>query len=528
MMTKSQTFFVILIFFIAGIFTRSFFEIDQNIFFLLLIFAVSILGIFYKNSHTCHAELVSGSLQKTQMLKQVQHDTYLNKKAILFSFVIFFFVFGAWLTDKKIGETQNLFYTGNTFQEKALVLKSSPNAFGQNVIIELEEEKIQLLAQVPKYPEYKYGDWLDVSCTAKAIENKDAEFDYRMYMAKDGILYSCEKPKIYLVAEGRGNIFLSSIYRVRNAFENNIRLVMPQPEGALADGLLFGGSAELSEEIKNDFSRTGMTHIVAVSGYNVTIIAEYLIVLGIFLGLWRKQAIWFAILGIILFVIMSGLPASAVRAGVMGGIILWAMKHGRLASAENAIIFAGAVMLWLNPLLLRWDIGFQLSFLATLGIVASSPFWEKSFIKKQKALGISETIMLSLSAQIFVLPIIAYNFHMTSLVSLLANIFILPIIPLSMLLVFLVSIGGFIFAPLSLVLAWLAFLPLTYEIKMIHFLAQFSWASISIEKVSPGIVFWYYALLALGIFYLKRIRKLSELDENFSGEYLTNRAKRGK
>ena len=492
-MTKSRVFFIILISFITGVFSRSFFELNQNLYFFLLILALIFLAIFYK-----------------------------NKKAIVAFFILLFFVFGAWQTDTAVKKTQNLPYENKFFQEKAIVEKVSPNAFGQNVIIKLEQEKISLLAQVPKYPEYAYGDELEISCTAKAIENKDTEFDYQMYMAKDGVLYLCDKPKLYPVKSGeagasstqfnwvkkiesgKGNIFLNSILKIRQLFENNIRAVIPQPEGALADGLLFGGNAELSKEIQNDFSRTGMTHIVAVSGYNVTIIAEYLIILGIALGLWRKQAIWFAIFGIILFVIMSGLPASAVRAGVMGGTLLWAMKNGRLANCENAIIFAGASMLFLNPLLLRWDVGFQLSFLATLGIVSSSPFWEKSFIKKHQALGISEIIAMSLSAQIFVLPIIAYNFHMTSLISLLANILILPIIPLSMLLVFLVSISGFIFAPLSLVLAWLAFVPLAYEIKIIHILAEFPWASVSVEKISVWWVFIYYLIIMGGLYYFRK------------------------
>jgi len=484
-MTKSRVFFIILISFISGIFACSFFEINQNLYFLLLVFLIIFLAFFYK-----------------------------NKKAIIAVFVLLFFIFGAWLTGNEIKKTQNLPYENATLQGKALVEKVSPNTFGQNIIIELEQKKISLLVQVPKYPEYFYGDELEISCVAKAIENKDAEFDYRMYMAKDGIFYSCENKKVQKISEGKGSMFLNGVLKLRKLFEDNIRAVIPQPEGALADGLLFGGNSELSKEIQNDFSRTGMTHIVAVSGYNVSIIAQYLIILGIALGLWRKQAIWFALIGIILFVIMSGLPASAVRAGVMGGTLLWAMKNGRLANSENAIIFAAAVMLFINPLLLRWDVGFQLSFLATLGIVASAPFWEKSFIKKHKALGISEVIAMSLSAQIFVLPIIAYNFHMTSLISLLANILILPIIPLSMLLVFLVSLSGFVFYGLSLFLAWLAFVPLVYEIKTIHLLAEFPWASIGVEEMNAWWVFGYYIVLAMMIFYFKRMQNLKIKNQN--------------
>jgi competence protein ComEC len=207
------------------------------------------------------------------------------------------------------------------------------------------------------------------------------------------------------------------------------------------------------------------------------------------------------------------------------------MKNGRLASSENAIIFAAAIMLMLNPLLLRWDVGFQLSFLATLGIVASSSFWEKSFVKKNKALGISETIALSLSAQIFVLPIIAYNFNTVSLVSLLANVFILPIIPLSMLLVFLVCVFGFIFGPLSLVFGWLAFLLLYYEIGLIHILAQFPWASMQVEKVLPWWIFLYYAALAMFIIWIKKKQEYARIkleEELLYNDHLNNRMKKGK
>ena len=491
-MSKSHILLWLLLSFIGGVFVRSFFEINPSFLFLLLIFSIILLTIFYR-----------------------------NKYAALAAFIFFTFSLGAWRVESSLQKVNDAEHAGKIFEGAALVIKSSESSFGQNLIIELQQEKMNLLLQVPAYPIFKYGDLLKVACTSERIENKDAEFDYRMYMAKEGILYSCEN---------KGNIFLSGIFDIRDLLEENIKKVIPSPEEALAGGILFGGSSGLSKEIQNDFSRTGMTHIVAVSGYNVTIIAEYLILLGIALGLWRRQAIWFALFGIVMFVIMIGLPASAVRAGVMSGILLWAMKNGRLASSENAIILAGAIMLYINPFLLRWDIGFQLSFLATLGIVVSSPFWEKSFIKKHRALGISETIALSLSAQIFVLPIIAYNFHMTSLISLLANVLILPIVPISMLLVFLVAITGFIFAPLSLALAWLAYLPLYYEIHIIHIMAQFRWASVEIEKVSVSFVVFYYLILIGVIIRMKKIQECKKQIEKqmFGKDALTDRISKGK
>ena len=296
--------------------------------------------------------------------------------------------------------------------------------------------------------------------------------------------------------------------KLKNNLEENINKVIPEPEAALAKGLIIGGSSGLPKKVQENFSKTGMSHIVAVSGYNVTIIAEYLIWFFIFIGFWRKQAFWFAILGIIIFVAMIGFPSSAVRAGVMGGLLLWAMKNGRLANSYNAIIFAGAVMLLINPLALRWDIGFQLSFLAALGIIALAPFWEKYFIKRNKAMGFSEIFFLSLSAQIFVMPIIFYNFHIFSSVSLIANLLVLPLIPLSMLLVFLVAAFGLISTLFSLPFAWLAYMPLKYEIWIINALAGLNWSSREVQNFGwSKIILWYIILSGL-VFFLRKREKI--------------------
>jgi competence protein ComEC len=257
-----------------------------------------------------------------------------------------------------------------------------------------------------------------------------------------------------------------------------------------------------------------MTHIVAVSGYNITIIAEYLMWLLIFGGLWRKQAFYVAVVAIGLFVLMIGLPASAVRAGIMGTLLLWAMKNGRLANAQNAIIFAASVMLIFNPLLLRYDVGFQLSFLATLGIVYVYPILEDYLMQKNKFSGIWEILLLTLAAQAFVLPIILINFERLSLISPLANLLVLPIIPLTMLLGFFATTAYFIFPWLGKILAWLAFLPLKYEVEVIKFLASFKFASLEIKNFSwVGVLIWY--LVLLGIIY-KHKRSKKNLTKRFS------------
>jgi competence protein ComEC len=479
-MTKSKIFLFLSLSFIGGVFLKSFWESDLRLAeYILAILAIIVLVILYK-----------------------------NKRVAVAAFCVLVFALGIWRTENRLGDLDNLNLDGKSFSGKAIVAKEPvQNDSFQSVIVKLENGT-KALINANQFEKIKYGDELNLQCILKIPENKDDSFDYRMYLAKDRIYYLCQNAKMEMTGENRGNKIYSFVLNLKNRMVENINKVIPYPYSALGNGLIFGGSSELPEALKTNFSRTGMTHIIAVSGYNVTIIAEYLILFGIWIGLWRKQAFWFALIGIIVFVAMTGFPSSAVRAGVMGGLLLWAMKNGRLANSWNAIIFAAAIMLLLNPMLLRFDIGFQLSFMATIGIVSFSSFWEKYLVKKHQALGFTEIFFLSLSAQIFVVPIIIYNFHTLSLVSLAANLLILPLVPLSMLLVFLTAVGGFIFPPLSLVFAWLTYLPLRYQIEIINRLAGFGWASREVNNFSASMMaVWYFILTALAIYLRKISRK---------------------
>jgi len=436
---------------------------------------------------------------------------YKNKIIAVVSFGIIFFVFGAWLVDRKLENINNQNLDGKEISEKVIVAKD-PIAKDkyQNVIVK-SKNRMKILLNANLYDKLNYGDELNLKCALKIPDNKTEDFNYKMYLAKDGIFYLCQDAEYEKTGENKGNRIYLAILKLKNKLSENISEVIPEPEAALANGLIFGGNSQLSKDVADNFSKTGLSHIVAVSGFNVTIIAEYLMLLGIFLGLWRKQAFWFAAGGIFLFVLAVGFPSSAVRAGVMGSLLLWAMKNGRLANSRSAIIFAAAVMLFINPLLLRWDVGFQLSFLATLGIVEFSPFWEKYFFQKIGGRIFLENIILTLSATVFVIPIIMYNFHSLSLISLLANALVLPIIPLAMSLVFATSVLGLIWQTVSLPLAWVTFLPLKYIIETVNYLASLKWASMTVENFNIGWLIVWYTILFFGLFFIKSKMKKSQL-----------------
>lgn len=479
-MSKSKIFLWLSLGFIGGVFWRSFESFNSFYLFGLAVIAIIVLVIFWK-----------------------------NPQATLVAFFLFFFISGIWLTGNKLKKLENLNLDKKEFSGTVKIIKEPAiKDQYQNLTVETPDGN-KFLVNIYGYSSYNYGDELEIKCLLEIPQSET--FDYQMYLAKEGIFYLCQKAKVEIISHNQGNKFYAAILKIKIRLQKNIDKAIPAPQSGLLSGLLLGGDDKLSKEMQANFSRTGMTHIVAVSGYNVTIIAEYLMLLGIFLGLWRKQAFWFALIGIFLFVLLVGFPASAVRAGIMGSLLLWAMKNGRLSNARNVIIFSAGIMLLINPLLLRYDIGFQLSFLATIGIIYFSPFLENQMMKKYRAFGIWEILILTLSAQVFVLPIILYNFKNLSLISPIANVLVLPIIPLTMFLGFMLIVFQFIFPPLAMVFSWLTFLPLKYETTIIQFLANLKYSSLGVENFSWLWVLMWYIIIGVILVCLKNVQKKNNL-----------------
>ena len=183
---------------------------------------------------------------------------------------------------------------------------------------------------------------------------------------------------------------------------------------------------------------------------------------------------------------MIGAPASAVRAGILGGLFMLGQHLGRFSVGSRATVFAAAFMLLLNPLLLRVDIGFQLSFLAILGIIYLQPIFGNIFkkIPNPKFFPLGLTLTTTLSAQVLTFPILIYNFGYISLVSPITNILIVPIISPITILIFVFGMFAMIFLPLGFIFSWLAWLGLTYIIFIIDFFSKFSFAKINIQNMS--------------------------------------------
>lgn len=278
-------------------------------------------------------------------------------------------------------------------------------------------------------------------------------------------------------------------------------------ELAMFSAMVLGEKGGLSQETKEAFNKTGTRHILAISGLHLTIVAVLILNILIWAGLWRKQAFWAALLGILAFVLLVGSPPSAVRAGIMAGLYLLAGHVGRLAVSWRLLLVAATVMVLASPQLLLFSVGFQLSFLAVLGIIFFKPFFDK-ILKFLYFKPLRDLISLSLAAQLTTWPIIALNFGTLSLVGPVANILVVPMLPIIMTLGLLFIVFGWTSFLVAKVLLWPAWFLLHTINIWISWLSGFSFASVEVGSLGLVLVVLYYAIL-VGIYYwLKKNAKI--------------------
>jgi competence protein ComEC len=328
------------------------------------------------------------------------------------------------------------------------------------------------------YPRYVYGDVLQITCRVEVPEPIE-DFRYDMYLARFRVFALCQTPRITKVGEGDGQSLYRFIFSLKIMVAEKINVLWHEPYASFMAGLLYGYRGGLGS-LNELFAITGVTHIIAISGYNITIVASILIAFCTGIRIPRKKAFWIIIFGIMLFVLFAGASASVVRAGIMGGIVLFAKQLGRNSRVGNVMMLTAVIMCLHNPFVLLWDAGFQLSFVATMGLVYGTKPLERVFFWVPKAMGIQESLVSTLAAIIATLPLILYQFGRLSLVAPVVNILILWVLPWIMLFGFFAVCVSAVFLPLAQVLSWIAFVGMKYIVVIVSWFAQLPFASIHI------------------------------------------------
>jgi competence protein ComEC len=336
-----------------------------------------------------------------------------------------------------------------------------------------------------------YGDLVAVSGTMSPADRPNG----------DPVMFS---PRITFVAAHKGFFFREWMIRVKDAVLASFQQALPEDEAALLGGITFGARTTFAPDLKNAMALSGTTHLVAVSGYNITIV---IVAAGALFGRFfsRRITVALAVVFLLCFMFMVGAMASAVRAAIMGVMALIAREAGEAFSMRNPIAFTALAMTLLDPSVLTADIGFILSFASLLGIVYVGPPL-RTLLGRERSAGVRsgmfdwrESATMTLSAQLAVMPILVKNFGQFSLAAVGSNILILSVVPLTM-------FFGFFLAALSLVAhtavffaAKLVALLLGYQLFVIRLFAKLA-VPFPFRMDSAFALIFYYLVLAAFVF----------------------------
>jgi competence protein ComEC len=359
-----------------------------------------------------------------------------------------------------------------------------------------------VLVRVPANETYEYGERVRVRGKLKTPPDNE-DFSYRDYLAREGIHSYMTIAEVTRLPWRVEHPIITAVYKLKLALLDNTYRLFHDPEASLLAGILFGVDTGLTRELQDAFKNTGTAHIIAISGFNIAIIA------GIFFSIFKnifgeRYGAALAIIGIFFYAFLVGGDPAVMRAAFMGSISLLARQLGRRNMGLNALVAVAFIMALINPLVL-WDVGFQLSFFATLGLILyAEPFSNltSGFISKitksdMSALTriINDYVILTFAAQLTTIPIMAYHFKRISLISFVANPFILPVQPAVMVISGLAVFTSLIIYPLGQLIAWIAWPFATYTIHAVEFFDSVPHASIYLGDSSIWIVSSFYIAL---------------------------------
>ena len=365
-----------------------------------------------------------------------------------------------------------------------------------------------LLIRVSPEQKFHYGDRITIRGYLETPpENED--FSYRDYLARQGVYSYITRSKISILQNGQGNWFMTAIFKLKEKALGLVYRLWPDPEASLFAGILLGVETGIPEPVKQAFKDTGTSHVIAISGFNITIVAGlFASFFGRFLGK-RKGAIA-AVIGITIYTVLVGADAAVVRSAIMGGFSLFARQVGRRQQGVNTLAITAALMALANPNV-PWDVGFQLSFAAALGLILYADPMAQAFkhgvshftsekTAKRLTGPVSEYFLFTIAAQITTLPIMAYHFGQISWSAFLTNPVILPVQPPIMTLGGLAVILGVIWLPLGKLAAPLAWPFVLFTIRAVEFFAKNVHGVLVLGDLALFWVILFYAVLLSGTF----------------------------
>ena len=402
------------------------------------------------------------------------------------------------------GEFDNLLHQKITQQ---FIINDIPEKKGYHtkLILKFKDANSQAISWVPNYPTYNYGDLIEIEgylLKPKNFKNElGREFDYISYLKKEKIFYEIKTPNITFIESNHGNQIKEKLFNIKKIFLNKIKEQIPPPQSFLLGGILLGAKEDVGKELLDEFRKTGIIHIVVLSGYNLTLVADFFMKLFAFTGFTLSSI--FGSMAIIFFAIMVGASATIIRASIMALLVIIAKITGRDSEIIKILFLTGFIMVLFNPMILVYDASFQLSFLATLGLLTLGKKMESYLKIIPKTFELRGILAATISTQIFVAPLLIYMMGEISIISPLVNILILILIPCTMFLGLLLILFSFISTTFSSLLAFLLFIILSYDLFITGFFAKIPISVLQLNFKFWEIIFIYLSFIIIFFFYKK-------------------------
>ncbi len=367
-----------------------------------------------------------------------------------------------------------------------------------------------VLVNLPPYPEYRYGQRLLLlgRLGEPGTAKRPGEFDYRDYLARKGIFVLMQQPLARLLDGEAGNPALRTLLAFRDRCKTILMRSLPEPQAAIAVGILLGLQSSIPDDVYDTFSVTGTSHLLVVSGWNFTIVAAMLAALALRARMGRGATLALSLLALWAYAFFVGATGTVMRAAVMASLVVIARSGERETDPWRLLALACWALTLHSPQTL-WDLGFQLSALATASLFAFGKPVERWLehvppLRWAALAWMKEALTATFAAQILALPLILYQFGNLSVIAPLANVLLVPMVPYAMLLGSLALVGGLVWLPLGQALALAAWLPLAWISEGARLLAQVPGAAVQLPAFPLWQLLAYYAAAVAWALWLNR------------------------